>query len=213
MSLYVVTGTDTGVGKTFVSQRLIEGLRGRGLDAIGLKPVETGWTGAPGSDAGLLALASEREISETIWGHFALPLAPAVAARAEDRPISLPEVVGWIRGCSGAFTLVEGAGGWLVPFTEVALFRDLVVDLKPDGVLLVAHARLGTINHTLLSAESIRSAGCRLVGVAMSVKPDELELAESNLSEIRDRIEEPVWMVPAELDAMVDLFHVEHQRR
>ena len=213
MSLYVVTGTDTGVGKTFVSQRLIEGLRGRGVDAIALKPVETGWTGSAGSDAALLAQASEREISETIWGHFAMPAAPAVAALAEDRLISVPEVLGWIRGWSGSFTLVEGAGGWLVPFTDVALFRELVVDLKPDGVLLVAHARLGTINHTLLSAESIRAAGCRLVGVAISVKPDDFELAESNVSEIRARIDEPVWVVPAEVEAMIDLFHVEHQGR
>ena len=80
--------------------------------------------------------------------------------------------MGWIRGWSGPFTLVEGAGGWLVPFSETSLFRDLAVDLKPDGVLLVANARLGTINHTLLSAESIRAAGCRLVGVAVSVKPE-----------------------------------------
>lgn len=213
MSLYVVTGTDTGVGKTFVSQRLVEGLRGRGVDAIGLKPVETGWNGAEGSDALILSKASERELSETIWGHFALAAAPAVAARAEDRVISVAEVVGWIRGWSGAFTLVEGAGGWLVPISDAALFRDLVRDLKPDGVLLVAHARLGTINHTLLSAEAIRAAGCRLVGVAVSVKPGDLELAESNVFEIRDRLEEPVWVVPQEVDAMIDLFHVEHQGR
>jgi dethiobiotin synthase len=208
MSLYVVTGTDTGVGKTFVSVALLRGLRDRGLDAIGLKPVETGWD-EPASDAAALAGVSGREIAETIWGHFELPAAPAVAARAEGREIEVAEVTGWIRGWSGEWTLVEGAGGWLVPFAEDALFRDLAVGLRPDGVLLVASDRLGTINHTLLSVESIRAAGCRLVGVAISARSE----CPETVAEIRARVTEPVWVIPDELDAMVEMFHVEHRDR
>lgn len=207
MSLYVVTGTDTGVGKTYVSTRVIEGLRARGLDAIGLKPVETGWN-AETSDAQLLARASHRDLRSTIWAHFDLPAAPTLAARAEHRHIDADDLCSWIRHSSAPFTLVEGAGGWLVPFTDDLLFRDLVQKLEPTGVLLVAGTQLGTINHTLLSAESIR-ASCPLLGVAISVRgPGCSEV----VSEIRSRVPEPVWEVPADLPALVTTFHSNHVR-
>lgn len=208
MSVYVVTGTDTGVGKTYVATRVIEGLRARGLNAIGLKPVETGWNPET-SDAQLLARASHRDLRSTIWGHFDLPAAPTLAARAERRQIDVDDICRWIGKSSGPITLVEGAGGWLVPLTEDVVFRDLVVKLKPTGVLLVSGTQLGTINHTLLSVESIRASGCRLLGVAVSVRgPGCSEV----VSEIRSRVPEPVWDVPADLPALVAAVHADHVR-
>ncbi len=210
MSLYIVTGTDTGVGKTFVTVSLLKLLRERGIDAIGLKPIETGWSDPSISDAAQIADASNRDLAETIWGHFTLPAAPSVAARAEGREIALPEIEGWVRGWSGPTTLLEGAGGWLVPISSEALFRDLAVALQPAGVLLVAASRLGTINHTLLSAESIVAAGLPLMAVALSVRPDDDRAAvESNRGEIQARIAVPVLTVPDELSSLGELFHVE----
>lgn len=208
MSLYVVTGTDTGVGKTFVTVALLKHLRSRGLDAIGLKPIETGWSDPATSDAAALADASNRDLTETIWGHFVLPAAPAVAARAEGRDISLAELEGWVRGWSGPLTLLEGAGGWLVPLSSDALFRDFVQALQPTGVILVAASRLGTINHTLLSAESILAAGLPLVAVAVSVRPDDdPAVLESNVREIQARTSAPVLSIPSSLETLGALLH------
>src|SRR5207253_5092049 len=123
VSLFIVTGTDTGVGKAFVSTALVRALRARGHDAVGVKPIETGWD-EPSSDAAKLAEASQRSVAETIWAHFALPAAPAVAAAAEFRPIDTDDLMGWLRakGAAHAICLAEGAGGWMVPFDQERLF-------------------------------------------------------------------------------------------
>lgn len=210
MSLYVVTGTDTGVGKTFVTARLISELRRRGHDAIGLKPIETGWN-EPTSDAAHLAAASGRTIDSTVWAHFALPAAPVVAAAAECVEIDMLALASWIRQSANQHRLcfAEGAGGWMVPLHNDHLFCDLVASLDPAGVVLVSASRLGTINHTLLTAESVARTS-PLVAVVLSVRPtDSPQDAATHLAEIQKRVSVPVLSFPAELPALADLFHVE----
>jgi dethiobiotin synthetase len=211
MSLFVVTGTDTGVGKTFVTSALVKALRQRGADAIALKPVETGWDEAT-SDAANLASASGRSTAETVWAHFTLPAAPAVAAAAESKQINPKDLVAWLRATAAGHSicLAEGAGGWKVPFDNARLFCDLVESLAPDGVLLVAASRLGTINHTLLTAEAIERVA-PLKAIALSIRPADPPLeAEMHLDEIAKRVSVPVLPVPTALDRLVDLFHVKH---
>ncbi|MBE7450804.1 MAG: dethiobiotin synthase [Kofleriaceae bacterium] len=206
--IIAVTGTDTGVGKTYVTTRLIASLRRRGLDAIGLKPLETGWAEAT-SDAQALATASGRSLSATVYRTYALPAAPAVAAAAVGETIDPALLVDWCRnGAAAGLTLLEGAGGWLVPLGPGLLFADLVCELEAP-VLLVAPARLGAINHTLLSAESIVRRGCRLLAIAVSVRAeDDRDLAASNLREIEARAEAPVYSVPAQLEQLASTVQV-----
>lgn len=211
MSLYVVTGTDTGVGKTFVTSRLVSELRRRGNNAIGLKPIETGWNEST-SDAAQLAAASGRTIDSTIWAHFALPAAPAVAAAAESTEIDMLALGEWLREAASQHQvcLAEGAGGWMVPFHNDHLFCDFVSTLHPAGVVLVSASRLGTINHTLLTAESI-SRSARLLAIVLSVRPADPPLdAANHLAEIEKRVSVPVLAFPSGLAALADLFHVEH---
>lgn len=211
MSLYIVTGTDTGVGKTFVTSALVAELRRAGTDAIGLKPVETGWC-EPSSDAALLAAASELSISEVIWAHFELPAAPAVAAAAASTELDLEALRAWVRTAATAHThcFLEGAGGWMVPMTDDHLFSDLVEQLSPAGVLLVSASRLGTINHTLLTAEAIQRTA-PLMAIALSVRPtDPPAEAATHLAEISKRVSVPVFRLPQDLRALVGMFHVEH---
>jgi len=211
MSLYVVTGTDTGVGKTFVTSKLVSELRRRGGDAIGLKPIETGWN-EPTSDAAQLAAASGRTIDSTVWAHFALPAAPVVAAAAESTEIDVLAMAGWLREAASQHRvcLAEGAGGWMVPFHNNHLFCDLVSTLQPSGVVLVSASRLGTINHTLLTAEAI-SRSSRLFAIVLSVRPtDPPQDAANHLAEIEKRASVPVLSFPTDLAVLADLFHVEH---
>lgn len=210
MSLYVVTGTDTGVGKTFVTTRLIEKLRADGVDAIGLKPIETGWI-EPSSDAAELAMASGRSIEQTLWRHYALAAAPAVAAAAEDEHVDHRDMLAWIhrQAADHHVCLVEGAGGWMVPFAEDLLFCDMVRSLDPVGVLVVGASKLGTINHSLLTAEAV-TRDARLLAIALSVRPED-SAAASNREQIAARSTVPVFLVPQDLAALAAMFHVEHR--
>ncbi|TSA36016.1 MAG: dethiobiotin synthase [Verrucomicrobiaceae bacterium] len=162
-----VTGTDTGVGKTFATSLLTRALRRAGLDTIALKPLCSGDRG----DAEILRSAAGDELSidevNPLW--FQSPVAPLAAARKEDRKVSVPALVDWFGKVSAGrkSVLVEGAGGWLVPVADGALIADLCAALSLP-VILVAANRLGCVNHVLLTIESIRSRGLECRGIILN---------------------------------------------
>jgi dethiobiotin synthetase len=189
---YFVTGTDTGVGKTFVSVALLRRARALGRRTFGFKPIETG---CPGGTLG----EDQRALCEAAGGwqtgptaglyRFKDPVAPLVAAVSEGVVVDLELVATTARaGASGAdLTIVEGAGGWRVPLGPEADMATLSVKLGAP-VLLVARAGLGTINHSLLSIEAIERDGCSLAAVVLSVRPGEsLDFAVQNADQIRRR--------------------------
>jgi dethiobiotin synthetase len=166
-----VTATDTGVGKTEVACALVAEARARGLDAVGMKPAQSGLVPGEPSDADRLREASgAAEPLEAICPYaFAAPLAPAVAARVEGRQISLPRVLEAARALAArhAAVVVEGAGGLLVPLTERETFADLAVALALP-VLVVARAGLGTVNHTALTVEALRRRGLTVAAIVLN---------------------------------------------
>jgi dethiobiotin synthetase len=196
-----VTGTDTGVGKTFVSCALIRAARGAGHRVFAFKPIETGCPASePGEDQRALAAASGDVLRGTY--RLKLPAAPWVAAQAEGVEIALDRVGADLVSAS-AFdrVLVEAAGGWRVPITRTADTADLA-RLCGLPVLVVARAGLGTINHTLLTVEAIQRDGLHLAGVVLSTRPqDDAEFARSNAEQIRARSEVRVFCLP-ELPAL-----------
>jgi len=162
-----VTGTDTGVGKTFATALLTRALRRAGLDTIALKPLCSG----DRADAEILRSAAEDELSidevNPLW--FQSPVAPLVAARRENRKVSIPALADWFRKVSlgRKSVLVEGAGGWLAPVADGALIADLCAALSLP-VILVAANRLGCVNHVLLTIESIRARGLECRGIILN---------------------------------------------
>ncbi|HKK52634.1 MAG TPA: dethiobiotin synthase [Myxococcota bacterium] len=166
-----VTGTDTGVGKTRVGCALARGLREAGVDVGVMKPAETGVPATGPEDANALrAAAGVDDPIELICPlRFALPAAPEVAARAEDREAPLGPVHEAFETLSSrhAFMLVEGAGGLLVPFDAQTDMSDLARALDLP-VLIVARAALGTINHTRLTLEAAEARGLDVLGVVIS---------------------------------------------
>jgi dethiobiotin synthetase len=166
-----VTATDTGVGKTEVACALLAGARAAGLDAVGMKPAQSGAEPEGASDGERLRDAAGRvEPLEAVCPYrFAAPLAPAVAARLEGRAISLARIVEGARALAArhAAILVEGAGGLLVPLTERETFADLAVALALP-VLVVARAGLGTVNHAALTCEALGRRGLRVAGVVLN---------------------------------------------
>jgi dethiobiotin synthetase len=187
-----VTGTDTGVGKTFVTCALARGLRAAGVDVGVMKPVETGVTSAGPEDAiALRAAAGVDDPLELICPlQYAMPAAPEAAARAEGCAVSMgviEEAYATLRA-RHEITLVEGAGGLLVPFDSKTTMADLARRLGLPA-LLVARTSLGTINHTLLSIEVCERRGLDLLGVVFSHAGGELSDADAaNLQILRDTL-------------------------
>ncbi len=160
-----VTGTDTGVGKTLLTGLLLHYLRNEGCHALAMKPFCSGDL----ADTDLLHAVQDAELTrdEITPFFFAEPLAPLVAARRHHRTIRLPDVLRRIRGVAARCEclLIEGIGGLRVPLGEGFSVRDLIGRL-PCEVVVVARNQLGTINHTLLTLDALRTLenkACKVV--------------------------------------------------
>lgn len=166
-----VTGTDTEVGKTHVSEALLWALRGRGLRAAAMKPVASGASAGPhglrNEDAQRLrAAAGSPARYELVNPYcFAPPIAPHLAAAEAGQRIEIGRILDCAIGLAAdsEFLLVEGVGGWRVPLNDSADVSTLAAALELP-VLLVVGLRLGCISHALLTAEAIRADGQTLAG-------------------------------------------------
>jgi dethiobiotin synthetase len=192
----LVTGTDTGVGKSVASVALLHALRARGLRAVGMKPVAAGCDATPGGlrndDAlALQAAAGEPQPPYEDVNPWPLPepTAPQLAARSAGTSVSMPPIrAAYARMAAGADAIVvEGAGGWLSPLADGIEHADLAHALDLP-VLLVVGLRLGCLSHARLSARAIVADGCRLLGwVGCAVDPvfdrrdDYLDLLRASL--------------------------------
>jgi dethiobiotin synthetase len=193
---YLVTGTDTGIGKTYCGCGLIRAARELGLKCSGMKPFCTGDT----EDVELIAAAGDNEVPRHLLNPVWLrpPLAPYVAAMLENRPIDITAVRDAYRELSAKhdLVLVEGAGGLLVPILREYNFRDLAVDLDL-AVILVAPNRLGVINHVLLTAESIARAGLQLALVILNeLDPEPSLVNQTNPSILEELLKVPLYLSP-----------------
>jgi dethiobiotin synthetase len=170
MPRFFITGTDTGVGKTWFTCLLLRAWRARGQRAAALKPICTG----DRLDAELLREASGDALSLDVINphHFRAAAAPLVAAQAENRQIDFAAENQRILALQAEWPhfAVEGVGGWRVPLAPGYEVRDWARDLGLP-VVVVARAGLGTLNHTLLTVESIRDAGLTCAGVVLNPGP------------------------------------------
>jgi dethiobiotin synthetase len=170
-----VTGTDTGVGKTLVAAGLIRLARIRGLRGLGVKPMETGCSIREGvlypADGAFLQEAAENDLTldECAPFRFSLPASPARAAAMEGRRLAIAEIEEHIRAVvdSSDFTVVEGAGGLMVPIQGDLMMIDLIRRLGCPA-LLVGRTRLGTVNHTLLSLNALQHHDITPAGIVLS---------------------------------------------
>lgn len=169
-SIFVITGTDTGVGKTVLTCLLAGHLRDAGVSVAALKPVSSGDRG----DSRRLRAASGAALSlnEVNPWHFKSPLAPLVAARLERRTLRLNAIVGHVRRVQSRFqtVLVESAGGLLSPLGENFDSRDLILALDATPVVVCAN-RLGAINQTLLVLAALPPRFSRRARVMLMAPP------------------------------------------
>jgi dethiobiotin synthetase len=149
-----VTGTGTEVGKTFVAAAIARQLRDAGIHVVARKPVQSFEPGDASTDADVLAAATGEDPHVVCPAHRWLPtaMAPPMAADALGLPpFTIATLASEIAAPADAVTLVEGAGGVRSPIAADGDNVDLIETLRPDRVLLVADAGLGTINLVRLS--------------------------------------------------------------
>ena len=179
-----VTGTDTGAGKTVVAACIAAALRARGLRVAAIKPIVTGLDDPDPSqpaDHELLASAAGVALASVTAQTFGPPLSPHLAAQLAGKQIDPARLLASARASAdGADVVVaEGVGGLMVPLVAepAYLIRDYARDLGLP-LLIAARPGLGTINHTLLTIESARSAGLSVIGVVLTPWPDEPTVME-----------------------------------
>lgn len=149
-----VTGTDTEIGKTTYCRDLMR----RHPEAAYWKPVQSGWP----ADDDTATVAAARSLPGI---RLRDPVSPHLAARREERTLTLDEILAPVAGFTGTL-VAEGAGGLLVPLAPGLLQTDLIEALGLP-VVVVARDRLGTINHTLLTLEALRARNLEVRGVVL----------------------------------------------
>lgn len=189
---YFVTGTDTGVGKTLVACALLHALAGRGLRVVGMKPVAAGRE-PDGTYLDVESLMAASSVAAPRgWVNpyaFDPPIAPHIAAEQAGVRIELARILtAWRELAEIAdVVVVEGVGGFCVPLNDDRDARDLAAELGLP-VILVVGLRLGCLNHAILTARAIRSAGLPLAGwVANEMSPSMGKL-EENISALDARL-------------------------
>ncbi|MFI8717329.1 dethiobiotin synthase [Stenotrophomonas sp. NPDC077464] len=197
---FYVTGTDTGIGKTFSSCVLLHALRQRGRRAVGMKPVASGCASTPqglrNEDATALLAASDPTPAYEDLNPYALPLplAPELAAAAAGVTLSLAPIdaaFGRLRAQADT-VVVEGVGGWLAPLST-HLDQSHLVQALQLPVVMVVGLRLGCLNHARLTAQAIAASGARCIGwIANEVDP-QMQCIDDNVALLKARLPMPCW--------------------
>ncbi len=167
----LITGTDIGVGKTWVACALARALRNADKRVIAIKPVETGCSGQPSKSEDGARLARATGPSQPAHAILRLPdpVAPVLSSERAGAEIDFDALVLKIERFAdeAEYALIEGAGGLLAPITWEWNMADVARALGASA-LVVAADRLGTINHTLLTLSALELAGISCAGVVLT---------------------------------------------
>jgi dethiobiotin synthetase len=170
-AITLVVGTDTDVGKTWVTAAVARALKELGQQVVAVKPIETGCAEEPGPEEDGARLATATGQSGPRRSLVRLPglVAPAIAADQAGISLDYDDLVARIRSLAAPDTLllVEGSGGLLSPLTWADNHLDLAHSLEAR-VLLVAADRLGTLNHTLLALRVLQAERIPVLGIVLN---------------------------------------------
>lgn len=196
--VYFVTGTDTDVGKTFVSALLLQHLAKQG-SAIGYKPIAAGAEFIDGElkndDAlALIGVSSQQFDYQRINPIcFASPIAPHIAAVKESATLNVDRLNSWWHQESGHsdIALIEGAGGWRLPLNDSELLSQFV-QAQQCEVIVVIGMKLGCLNHALLTIEAIKADGLKIKGWVANQLNEKMPYYDDNLAYLKQAIDAPL---------------------
>jgi dethiobiotin synthetase len=191
VSLFI-TGTDTGVGKTFTAARLLHLLRASGTSCAALKPICCG----DRRDAELLLAAGSDGLTidevNPVW--LKTPAAPIVGSLMENVDIDVDHILAAFHSLQSRVkhVIVEGTGGWMVPIHRNYFVSDLAVAMKAP-VLAVAYNRLGCLNHAVLTVQNILGRGLSCPGLVLNNSQETDDIAaQTNADTLRKILDVPV---------------------
>lgn len=199
-----VTGTDTDIGKTRITEALIHAYVRRGEKVAGLKPISAGCERTPAglrnADALTLMAAANVDLPyETVNPYaFEPPIAPHIAAEEVGVEMDPDVIEGVVRavGEQADRVIVEGVGGWQVPIDDFVNTADLA-ELLGLPVIMVVGLRVGALNHALLTAEAIYQRGVPIGGWLVNVVDPEMTRIDENVATLKRQIAFPyLGLVP-----------------
>jgi dethiobiotin synthetase len=193
-----VTGTDTDVGKTYISEALIKHFCRQGFQTVGMKPIAAGAEIENGRllNADVKAIVSASNVDAPIDQInpyvFAPAIAPHIAAQQAGIEIEIEPIMSAFKVLQqqADVIVVEGAGGFLVPINETLTMGDLAKALDV-GVVLVVGVRLGCISHALLTVQSIEAKGLHLIGWVANRIEANMPALEENIATLKAMIKAP----------------------
>lgn len=197
---FFVTGTDTEVGKTLVTQAIMQAAKASGRQVLGYKPVASGCELKEGelknSDALTLQAHSCLNLPYAMHNPYAFApaIAPHIAAEQANESITLSRIsagLAELKTKAVDWILVEGAGGWRLPLNEGQYLSDWVKS-EHLPVILVVGARLGCINHALLTLEAIRRDGLVVAGWVLNHIDPAMGEVQANVAALKQRINAPL---------------------
>ena len=197
---YLITGSDTDVGKTYIACEIVRQLRRRGVDVETRKPAESGCLLSSSGDltahdAAALQQANEHlESIERIAPYrFRAALAPHRAARLENRKLHLEKLVdACSRDNPGHRLLVEGAGGFYSPLAENALNADLASALQLP-VIIVVNDRIGAVNQALMTIAAVQSKHLHVAAIVFNAVEVPADDAMDNAADLLAHCDLPLF--------------------
>lgn len=200
---YFITGTDTGVGKTWATLALMKALQDKGKVVVGMKPVASGCTKIDedlhNDDAVKILQQSSKRPSQTLDYKTVNPyafeqaVAPHIAAGLAGVKIDIEKIADdfYLLKEGADCVLVEGIGGWCVPLGSEDMLADLVKRLDLQVILIIG-LRLGCINHALSTVRAIQADGVNLCGWMTSQLDPDYAFLEETMMTLQARISAPL---------------------
>lgn len=202
MKQYFITGTDTEVGKTYVTCLLLKAAESLQKTSLGYKPISAGCEQVGGEwvneDASQIQQASSINLPISTINPIAFhpPIAPHIAAKEAGVTLTSEAVVkGLVRLQQETpdLLLMEGAGGWRLPLTDSLFLSDVVSELKMD-VIVVVGMKLGCLNHALLTAQAIQQDGLNIVGWVANDITGCMSRYDDNLATLKNAMPAPLLL-------------------
>ena len=195
---FFITGTDTGIGKTFITCALIELMKSRSKIVGGMKPIAAGEDVFEGVSVNADVFEINRFSNTVLNTHdintysFKEAIAPHIASKINNKPISLKKIKEHYDSLrkNTDYLFVEGAGGYYVPLSEDIMTSDLISSLN-ISIILVVGIRLGCLNHTILTIEAIHKNKQNLFGWIANIIDPDMDNQEDNIRYLKEKISEP----------------------
>ncbi len=191
-----ITGTDTEVGKTYISCQLLKYFNNKNLSTVALKPIASGCDETlKNQDAVLLSQEASVKLEYAKINPFIFkePIAPHIAAANEGKSLTVASVMKAIQEplqSKADICIIEGAGGWYVPLNSKETYSD-VVKTAELNVILVVGMKLGCINHALLSVKAILNDKVKLLGWIANCVDPKMQQLDENIATLRTMLPVP----------------------